>query len=98
LKMGNPVVFGTLVGQTWFDYEANSPALAVTTPDNSKGSHAICIVGYVDGKFIIENSWGVDWGDNGYGWLQPEVIASDYSQDFWTIVDGSEVWYDEEVK
>lgn len=92
LQMGNPVVFGTLVGENWFDYNQKSLPLPPTKLQDSKGSHATCLVGYVDGKFITENSWGEDWGDNGYGWLQPEVISDKYSQDFWVIVDGSELW------
>lgn len=95
LQMGNPVVFGTLVGQSWFNYTGSGDPLPPTSSDDSKGGHATCLVGYVDGKFITENSWGTSWGDNGYGWLQPEVIASPNSTDFWVIADGSEVWYDE---
>lgn len=94
LRVGNPVVFGTLVGDNWFNYEPSKGALKPTKFEDAKGSHATCLVGWVDNKFITENSWG-DWGDNGYGWLQPEVIADDNSKDFWTIVDGSEIWYEE---
>lgn len=34
-----------------------------------KGGHAVSIVGYDHSGFIIKNSWGRDWGKNGYGWL-----------------------------
>jgi C1A family cysteine protease len=91
LKAGNPVVFGTLVGDTWFNYTSSSTPLGITKFENSKGGHATCLVGYVDGKFITENSWGESWGDNGYGWLQPEVISYNNSSDFWVIIDGSEL-------
>jgi hypothetical protein len=30
------------------------------------GGHAMCIVGYNDEGFIIRNSWGEDWGRQGY--------------------------------
>jgi hypothetical protein len=33
------------------------------------GGHAICCVGYKDGKAEILNSWDKDWGDGGYGFL-----------------------------
>lgn len=35
--------------------------------------HAITIVGYNDKGFIIKNSWGPDWGNNGYA-----VMSYDY--------------------
>lgn len=96
LRMGNPVVFATQVGDNWFNYGASSAPLGPITPADAKGGHATCLVGYVDGKFIDENSWGTTWGDNGYAWLQPEVIADQNSLDFWVIVEGSEVWYEGE--
>jgi C1A family cysteine protease len=30
------------------------------------GGHALCVVGYNRGGFIIRNSWGESWGDKGY--------------------------------
>jgi len=36
------------------------------------GRHAVCIVGYDDSleAFRIKNSWGVGWGEGGYGWIK----------------------------
>jgi C1A family cysteine protease len=35
-------------------------------------NHAITIVGWDDGKesYLIKNSWGPQWGDNGYVWVK----------------------------
>ena len=33
------------------------------------GGHAVSIIGYDNNGFIIKNSWGKEWGDNGYGWV-----------------------------
>lgn len=30
------------------------------------GGHAMCIVGYTKDSFIVRNSWGTNWNDNGY--------------------------------
>jgi hypothetical protein len=43
----------------------------------NRGSHALCIVGYDDNKqtadgpgaFRLVNSWGTDWGNQGYCWM-----------------------------
>lgn len=40
---------------------------------NPRGGHAVTVVGYDDNKFggafRVINSWGTNWGDNGYFWL-----------------------------
>ena len=39
-----------------------------------KNGHAMCVVGYDDdmygGAFEIQNSWGTNWGNNGYIWIR----------------------------
>lgn len=93
LQAGNPVVFGTEVGAAWALYRSYNPLKEepLTIPTIKTGRHAICIVGYQgNGNFIIENSWGENWGHGGFGYLAPEVIASDKSDDFWLIQGGWE--------
>lgn len=42
--------------------------------DKFRGYHAMCTVGYDDeingGSFLIMNSWGTNWGDNGFTWVK----------------------------
>ena len=45
--------------------------------------HAICLIGYDDSKnaFKFINSWGTDWGINGYGWISYTLVGdSDVNQ------------------
>ncbi|RYD53678.1 MAG: hypothetical protein EOP52_05365 [Sphingobacteriales bacterium] len=37
------------------------------------GGHAVCIVGYDAEGFIFKNSWGTQWGENGYGRISYEL-------------------------
>ena len=43
-----------------------------------KGTHLICLIGYDDNKnaFKFINSWGTDWGINGYGWISYDLVNS----------------------
>ncbi len=45
------------------------------------GNHAVAIVGYNDnmganGAFKVLNSWGTNWGNNGYGWISYSVMTT----------------------
>ena len=95
LHAGNPVVFGTLVGTDWYNYKGKG---VIGKESDPKGMHAMVIVGYVDGKMIVENSWGTDFGENGFAYVDPAVFSDlSRTKDCWVIVDGSEAWYEEGV-
>ena len=50
-----------------------------------QGGHAIAIVGYNEKGFIIRNSWGKYYGDNGYSVLPYEDFNKFY--ELWTIIE-----------
>ena len=87
LRAGNPVVFGTETGRNWHVYRAGD---ALGLPTKKTGRHATVLVGYKDGMFIGENSWGSRWGDDGFYLMLPSVIASGKSRDFWVPLTGFE--------
>lgn len=47
------------------------------------GGHAMNIVGYTPKGFIVENSWGNDWGDVGFALLTDAIVQKDL-MDAWT--------------
>jgi len=51
------------------------------------GGHAVLFVGYDDNKKLLKfkNSWGVNWGDNGYGYLPYHFMERGLVQDVWTV-------------
>lgn len=34
---------------------------------NNNIDHAVLLIGYTPNYWIVKNSWGTGWGDNGYG-------------------------------
>ena len=65
-----PVVIGMKV------YKSFAYAGDVWNGDTSvfRGGHAMCVVGFCDnkyeGSFLIQNSWGSDWGNGGRTWVR----------------------------
>jgi C1A family cysteine protease len=73
-----------LVTDTWF-----KPVGGLVIPEGKVvGGHAVCIVGYDDATRLLKfrNSWGRDWGRDGYGYL-PYVSVGQYLMDAWSSVD-----------
>ena len=72
LAKNKPVVVGMLVLRNFYELKNAQywhPALGNTTP---AGGHAMVVVGYDDrkGAFRLMNSWGKNWGDNGFIWVK----------------------------
>jgi hypothetical protein len=56
--------------------------------DKILGGHAVALVGYSDSKkaFLVRNSWGVNWGNNGYFLMDYDYVGDPkLSSDFWVI-------------
>jgi C1A family cysteine protease len=90
LASGYPFVFGFLVYES---FESNYVAKTGIVPMPKKremllGGHAVLAVGYSDNtqRFLIRNSWGIDWGYGGYFYLPYQYLANrNLASDFWTI-------------
>jgi len=50
------------------------------------GGHAVSIVGYTKDYFIIRNSWGPSWGDNGFAYGSDEYIKNAFSEGYGVII------------
>ena len=49
----------------WFSYTGG--ILDCSYQTSSLANHVVLVVGYdSEGNWIAKNSWGTDWGDNGY--------------------------------
>jgi C1A family cysteine protease len=80
----HPIVIGTDVGTDFENLPQGTlgplgpPALGTI-----KGGHALVIVGYVGGNYIIKNSWGTGWGQNGFCMFTPDYLTWTDTDDLW---------------
>jgi C1A family cysteine protease len=91
LAHGYPIVFGFRVYESFESAEVARTG-EVPMPQASEqalGGHAVLAVGYDDvtGRFLVRNSWGSGWGQNGY-FTMPYAYLTDrtLSSDFWAIM------------
>jgi hypothetical protein len=90
LAEGYPIVFGfTCYSAFEQDEVAQTGILNLPQPNEScVGGHAVLMVGYDDDKqmVLVRNSWGHDWGQDGYFWMDYAYISNpDLADDFWSI-------------
>ncbi|KAB2806827.1 C1 family peptidase [Phaeocystidibacter luteus] len=73
---GQPIVIG-IVTDTWFNKLSEGEVHRVSS-NRTTGGHALVVIGYDDrrGAYKVLNSWGDDWGDNGYGWIAYDIFTS----------------------
>lgn len=89
LAEGLPVVVGINVYDSFETDAVTSTGIVPmpdTTTENLLGGHAVLVVGYDDSKrqFIVRNSWGSGWGDQGYFHLPYDYYIQGYVIDCWT--------------
>lgn len=75
LSAGYPVIIGFSTTNSFHKSQGLWKPLVSEAPyTTDNGSHAMTVVGYDDnmhgGAFRIVNSWGSNWGDNGYVWIK----------------------------
>lgn len=81
LNNNKPVVIGITVYDSFNQVTKFDPI--ITSPKSTEldtgGGHAMTIVGYSIPKkqLLVKNSFGKDWGDNGYAWLPFEYAESE---------------------
>jgi C1A family cysteine protease len=110
LSAGLPSMFGFTVFSSIFDVNATGEIPYPSPGDSVEGGHAVVAIGFDDnlkikgsspgaretkGALLIKNSWGKDWGNNGYGWLPYDYILSWLAIDWWSLLRNE--WIDTEV-
>lgn len=90
LSEGFPFSFGMTVYNSFEGEQVANTGIVNMPSPNEKvvGGHAVLVVGYDDltQRFLVRNSWGIDWGIRGHFTLPYAYILNpDLATDFWTV-------------
>lgn len=88
--LGVPVIFGFLVYEDFESEEMAKTGIMKMPEPGARpiGGHAVAAVGYDDasGMFKVRNSWGSNWGLQGYFKMPYEFLLNpQQASDFWAI-------------
>jgi len=81
LSNGFPVIFGIMVPKSFYLIPESGVFIMPEVDEIRLGGHALLAVGYDDEKqhFIVRNSWGEEFGDQGYCYIPYEFILGKYA-------------------
>lgn len=88
LADGFPFIFGFTVYNSIDQAAQTGDILYPRQSDRPVGGHDVLIYGYDDAskRFLLRNSWGRGWGNDGYGTISYDYATHpNLSSDFWTV-------------
>lgn len=101
ISAGLPSIFGFTVYSSISQGATTGQIPYPHKGDRVEGGHAIVAAGYDDkmkitntakggktteGALLIRNSWGTEWGEDGYGWLPYEYVTNGLAIDWWSLL------------
>lgn len=90
LAGGDPFIYGFSVYASFESPQTSNTGVVPmpTAGEKLLGGHDVLIIGYDDVReaFEFRNSYGVEWGDGGHGWMPYRYATNaNLSSDFWTV-------------
>lgn len=97
IAKGNPVIIGMEVDR---DFVSSSIRLWDKNNSTFYGNHAVVLTGYDDEKqaFRLLNSWGSNWGENGYIWATYSKIDEAMHGDVYVLQKDNPLTYQDTTK
>lgn len=86
LATKGPILTRLNVDDAWYDARRTKGKLESYRADTAAGGHAVALVGYRRGSFIVRNSWGTGWGDRGFAYASDEYAQEAFTEAYGVVV------------
>ncbi|MFN8476192.1 MAG: C1 family peptidase [Anaerolineae bacterium] len=86
LASHGPILTRLNVDDTWMNAKATHGNLDVYHPAAVYGGHAVALVGYTADRFIVRNSWGTNWGDQGFAYASMKYAQEAFTEAYGIVV------------
>ena len=77
-----PILTRLEVDTAWDNATSHLGNMDVYDTAHTRGGHCVAIVGYTATRFIIRNSWGTAWGDQGFGYASNQYAAAAFTETY----------------
>ncbi len=81
-----PILTRLNVDDNWMNAKKTAGKLDVYDEDSADGGHAVAIVGYRAGVFIVRNSWGTGWGDKGFAYASDAYAKEAFTEAYGVVL------------
>ena len=81
-----PILTRLNVDDNWMNAKKTAGKLEVYDSGSADGGHAVALVGYRAGQFIVRNSWGTAWGDKGFGYASDAYAKEAFTEAYGVIL------------
>lgn len=86
IATAGPVLARVEVDVTWDRAHDTAGLLDKFRPETQRGGHAVALVGYTPERFIVRNSWGTQWGDQGFAYASDVYVAAAFTEAYGVTV------------
>ncbi len=81
-----PILTRLNVDDNWMNAKKTAGKLEVYDEDSADGGHAVALVGYRAGQFIVRNSWGTSWGDKGFAYASDAYAKEAFTEAYGVLL------------
>jgi hypothetical protein len=86
IARAGPILVRLDCDAAWFDAADTAGVLTTYVHPGRPAGHAVALVGYTQDHFIVRNSWGLTWGDNGFAYAKDAYAAAAFTEAYGVVL------------